>query len=78
MSWHDYDADQERPMHELRRLVELAIDYALTRLERLDARENAKPECPACKTNGKMILHGDKWVCHGTHVLSNTQAEGRS
>jgi hypothetical protein len=28
MSWHDYDKDQERPMCELRRIVELAIDYA--------------------------------------------------
>jgi hypothetical protein len=33
MTWHDYDNDHERPMHELRKLVELAIDYALTRLE---------------------------------------------
>jgi len=31
MTWIDYDTDTERPMFELRRLVELAIEYAINR-----------------------------------------------
>jgi len=34
------------------------------------------PLCPACKTDAKMMLHGDRWVCHGTHAIPNKGASG--
>lgn len=32
------------------------------------------PFCYACGTDAKMVLHGNKWVCHGTHVIGEPDA----
>ncbi len=32
-----------------------------------DEPTDETPICPTCGHNQNMILHGDEWVCHGTH-----------
>lgn len=30
--------------------------------------ENNAPVCPDCGKSSNMVLHGNEWVCHSTHI----------